>query len=223
MVDVSTIGLPYERPNLCWYTRAQIGWGNSVAIATGAVGLPDSPWSPWSPLDPSDYSPTPFSIFSGVVNAGAANFSYASSGTSLWAYGRRCLEHVATGDLYSTSPNILGGCSTFAVKSGSFSGDPGDITVDNGPTGTNEGRIRYLNFNYAEYGCGDGICSALEDAASCPGDCFCGNGTCDDGENRMSCVVDCALCGDGFCDPGETMANCMPDCCVPQPPIACPE
>ncbi|NOY90788.1 MAG: hypothetical protein GXP55_06210 [Deltaproteobacteria bacterium] len=46
--------------------------------------------------------------------------------------------------------------------------------------------------------CGDGLCDASEDAASCPADCgpvvSCGDGLCDASEDPTSCPADCVSC-----------------------------
>jgi hypothetical protein len=77
--------------------------------------------------------------------------------------------------------------------------------------------------------CGDGICAASEDCASCAGDCgacpvSCGDGTCDWDESCELCPGDCgacsglptvetAVCGDGACTAsGEDCATCAADC-----------
>jgi len=87
--------------------------------------------------------------------------------------------------------------------------------------------------------CGNGLCSATEDATSCPADCgHCGDGVCTFVEDASSCFVDCCksvvcgnqicecdeaswcpldcFCGDKVCDPtkGETSATCPMDCCL---------
>lgn len=49
-------------------------------------------------------------------------------------------------------------------------------------------------------GCGDAVCSPLEDCRSCPGDCMVGG---------AGCPIDC---GDTHCDPPETSATCPGDC-----------
>ena len=78
--------------------------------------------------------------------------------------------------------------------------------------------------------CGDGSCTAGEDACGCPQDCWdstgwtCayswfGDGTCD-----CNCGVadfcdcnpgECGFCGDGTCGAGENQCNCAADCWSP--------
>ena len=71
--------------------------------------------------------------------------------------------------------------------------------------------------------CGDDLCQAGEDCASCPADCacdgpVCGDGTCDaPSETCTTCEDDCgvcAMCGDGTCDPTEDCDTCYQDCGV---------
>ncbi len=58
--------------------------------------------------------------------------------------------------------------------------------------------------------CGDGVCTALESAWTCPEDCATPAGG--------------PRCGDGICEPGETAATCPADCAaVPPPPPECTE
>lgn len=96
------------------------------------------------------------------------------------------------------------------------------------PAGTPTGEIASIT-------CGDGTCSAGEDAASCPADCgsiaapttespICGDGSCNGSETALSCAADCMSlpplnpglfgpsCGDGTCDSGESFINCPADC-----------
>lgn len=91
--------------------------------------------------------------------------------------------------------------------------------------------------------CGDGLCGANEDEASCVHDCVpaCGDGACDAGEEEGAeghCPTDCGPCddgicgyadfaegcdagdcvpgcGDGICDDAESAFNCPPDCGPP--------
>ena len=63
--------------------------------------------------------------------------------------------------------------------------------------------------------CGDSLCTGAEDAASCSIDCpdFCGDGLCTGTEDSVSCVTDCgSVCGDGVCNGSETSSTCSLDC-----------
>ncbi len=89
--------------------------------------------------------------------------------------------------------------------------------------------------------CGNGVCTADENCASCVQDCacastercdwgtcntYCGNGVCDANENCWGCVQDCGCsgyerceggtcvtyCGNGRCDGTETCGTCGSDC-----------
>lgn len=68
--------------------------------------------------------------------------------------------------------------------------------------------------------CGDAVCDAGEDCASCPADCgpcaTCGNAMCEAGENCTNCPADCGACsptcGNMTCEGGETCTNCAGDC-----------
>jgi hypothetical protein len=63
--------------------------------------------------------------------------------------------------------------------------------------------------------CGDAVCDAGEDAASCPADCpdVCGDGLCTGAEDAASCAADCPeVCGDGLCTGSEDTTNCTADC-----------
>jgi hypothetical protein len=70
-------------------------------------------------------------------------------------------------------------------------------------------------------GCGNGICSPLEDCGSCPVDCgtcpeACGDLNCDPDENCQNCPEDCGACppgcGNGICSATEDCASCPADC-----------
>jgi uncharacterized protein YkwD len=68
--------------------------------------------------------------------------------------------------------------------------------------------------------CGDAVCDAGEDCASCPGDCgacaTCNNGVCEMGEACDNCPADCGACsptcGNATCDGGESCTSCAVDC-----------
>jgi len=63
--------------------------------------------------------------------------------------------------------------------------------------------------------CGDAVCDAGEDPATCPADCpdVCGDGLCTGSEDTTTCPNDCGtLCGDGVCNGGETSGSCPTDC-----------
>lgn len=65
--------------------------------------------------------------------------------------------------------------------------------------------------------CGDNVCDADEDCATCAADCgdCCGDDVCGAGENCVTCEADCA-CGDGdLCDAASRQCRaefCEPDC-----------
>jgi len=63
--------------------------------------------------------------------------------------------------------------------------------------------------------CGNFVCEAGEDVASCAQDCevVCGNERCDPGEDVASCPLDCAVCGNNACE-GEEAITCRRDCPV---------
>lgn len=66
-------------------------------------------------------------------------------------------------------------------------------------------------------GCGNDVCDAPEDCASCESDCGacprCGDATCNGAETCATCAIDCgACCGNAICDPTETCATCAADC-----------
>lgn len=63
--------------------------------------------------------------------------------------------------------------------------------------------------------CGDGTCSLIESAWSCPTDCeaVCGDGVCTHTENTDRCPPDCPwVCGNGVCEGEETAPTCPGDC-----------
>ena len=69
--------------------------------------------------------------------------------------------------------------------------------------------------------CGNGICEAPENTATCAADCkatgpVCGNGICEAPENTASCAADCKatgpVCGNGKCEAPETAETCAKDC-----------
>lgn len=85
--------------------------------------------------------------------------------------------------------------------------------------------------------CGDGLCQAPENSASCPADCVaapvCGNASCEPPEDNASCPADCPpapppppaeFCGNGICGTGEDFNSCPADCPAPPgPPVPTPE
>jgi hypothetical protein len=72
----------------------------------------------------------------------------------------------------------------------------------------------------ADYCCGDGQCTGIEDGLNCAVDCtsFCGDGTCDPGEDSCSCPGDCGspassevpnvTCQDGVDNDCDLVADC---------------
>jgi hypothetical protein len=87
---------------------------------------------------------------------------------------------------------------------------------------------RFADYLPTEPHCGDGVCNADEDCATCPDDCgpcpFCGDGTCDPDEDYLSCPIDCEppfFCGDGICSGDEDCVSCSIDCgpCTSRQPV----
>lgn len=201
---------PFERPVLCWHTRAQIGWRDTASVRVRLTGLPTT--------TPEAFTPSLITHVDLHAAPLAETFSYVEEG-NIFVGGRRCLVHGGTGTRFTTSGDVVN-CPSFSFRAETVVGSPGDIRVS---SPANEGRVRELSVPYTptfEQPCGDGVCDLTENDTSCPAECICGNDVCDGDETVVSCPRDCAFCGDDLCTPGETRANCPADC---SPSVPTPE
>jgi uncharacterized repeat protein (TIGR02543 family) len=93
------------------------------------------------------------------------------------------------------------------------SGSGGDLNTSTGAV-TNVSGNQTIQVSWSK-SCGDGTCTADENANSCPVDCTaeCGDSYCTHDENAATCSNDCEVnCGDGYCTHNENAETCSADC-----------
>jgi len=137
------------------------------------------------------------------------------------ASGTYYLSGVGTSCYYQIGSTITGGLKTVTSTASSTSGigywqDTVVVQMNVSSTPISIYSYKNSNMSYATFEfCGDSVCSASENAASCNIDCgdSCGDTYCTGSENASTCPGDCsASCGDTYCTHSEDCSSCAADC-----------